>query len=72
MSRQCSKTGCSSPADVTLTYDYAHAMVWLDELTGERDPHAYDLCERHAGRLTVPQGWQMRNRRRPLAVLLAG
>jgi len=21
------------------------------------EPHAYDLCERHAARLTVPNGW---------------
>lgn len=24
------------------------------------EPHAYDLCERHAARLTVPQGWQVK------------
>jgi hypothetical protein len=39
------------------------AQVWLDELAGERDPHAYDLCHRHADRLTAPQGWQVRDRR---------
>jgi Protein of unknown function (DUF3499) len=49
---------------VTLTYQYAHAQVWLDELAAERDPHAYDLCDRHADRLTAPQGWQVRDRRR--------
>lgn len=48
---------------MTLTYQYAHAQVWLDELTVERDPHAYDLCDRHADRLTAPQGWQVRDRR---------
>lgn len=63
VARQCSRTGCSDDAAVTLTYQYAHAQVWLDELTRERDPHAYDLCERHAGRLTAPQGWQVRDRR---------
>jgi hypothetical protein len=40
------------------------AQVWLDELAGDRDPHAYDLCGRHADRLTAPQGWQVRDRRR--------
>jgi hypothetical protein len=49
-----------------LTYQYRQAQVWLDDLTAERDPHAYDLCARHAGRLTVPQGWVMRDRRRPV------
>jgi hypothetical protein len=38
-------------------------MAWLDPLHAERDPHAYDLCERHAGRLTPPRGWQLRDRR---------
>jgi len=50
---------------VTLTYQYAHAQVWLDGLSAERDPHAYDLCGRHAGRLTAPQGWQVLDRREP-------
>jgi len=63
--RQCSRSGCSESAAVTLTFQYSHAQVWLDELAAERDPHAYDMCERHAGRLTAPQGWQVRDRRRP-------
>ena len=49
---------------MTLTYQYVQSQVWLDELSAERDPHAYDLCERHADRLTAPQGWQVRDRRR--------
>jgi hypothetical protein len=68
--RQCSRTGCSERALVTLTYQYTHAQVWLDELSQERDPHGYDLCGRHADRLTAPQGWQVRDRRR--AIALAG
>lgn len=48
---------------MTLTYQYAQSQVWLDDLSAERDPHAYDLCERHANRLTAPQGWQVRDRR---------
>jgi hypothetical protein len=63
--RQCSRSGCSESAAVTLTYQYAHAQVWLDALTGERDPHAYDMCDRHADRLTAPRGWQVRDRREP-------
>jgi hypothetical protein len=64
MARQCSRTGCSETATVTLTYQYAQSQVWLDVLAPERDPHAYDLCVRHADRLTAPQGWQVRDRRR--------
>lgn len=64
MGRQCSRPGCADRATATLSYDYARAHVWVDELAPDRDPHAYDLCERHAARLTVPQGWQQRDRRR--------
>ncbi len=64
MTRHCSRTGCAERATVTLTYQYGHAQVWLDALSADRDPHAYDLCERHAARLTVPQGWSLRDRRR--------
>jgi hypothetical protein len=64
VARQCSRTGCAEVAEVTLSYQYGRAQVWLDTLSPERDPHAYDLCARHAGRLTVPQGWQLRDRRR--------
>lgn len=48
---------------MTLTYEYGRAQVWLDALAAERDPHAYDLCARHAERLKVPQGWTVRDRR---------
>ena len=61
--RLCSRPGCSERAAVTLTYDYRHSHVWLDELLAERDPHAYDLCQRHAGRLSVPHGWMLDDRR---------
>jgi hypothetical protein len=63
VARLCSRTGCSEAATVTLTYDYANAHAWLDPLTAERDPHAYDLCGRHAARLTPPRGWALRDRR---------
>jgi len=63
VARHCSRTGCSEAATASLTYDYSHAMAWLDALHGERDPHAYDLCDRHAGRLSPPRGWQLRDRR---------
>jgi hypothetical protein len=56
-----------------LTYQYSRALVWLDELIAERTPHTYDLCGRHAARLSVPNGWQLDDRRRRVASsLLAG
>ncbi len=63
MSRQCSRTGCAAPADATLTYQYGRSLVWLDDLAVERDPHSYDLCFRHAERLSVPNGWRLEDRR---------
>jgi hypothetical protein len=63
VARHCSRTGCSEAATATLTYQYSLAQVWLDGLATERDPHAYDLCRRHADRLTAPEGWHVRDRR---------
>jgi len=60
--RQCTRTGCSEHAAVTLTYDYDNSHVWLDRLSPERDPHAYDMCDRHAARLSVPHGWRLEDR----------
>ncbi len=71
--RQCSRPGCAELAVGTLTYQYGRAQVWLDALTPERDPHAYDLCQDHATRLSVPLGWHLDDRRLPRAErLLAG
>jgi hypothetical protein len=57
--RQCSRPGCAEPATVTLTYQYASAVVWLEDLHVEREPHNYDLCQRHAAHLSVPHGWRL-------------
>jgi hypothetical protein len=73
--RHCSRPGCSERATVTLTYVYARSQVWLDDLRAERDPHASDLCRRHAERQSVPQGWHLADRRpieAPAPALLAG
>ncbi len=61
--RQCSRSGCAESAVVTLTYQYARSAVWLDDLAPDRDPHAYDLCQRHGARLSVPHGWRLEDRR---------
>jgi hypothetical protein len=72
MARQCSRTGCASQATATLQYQYGRALVWLEDLTQERDPHDYDLCDRHAARLSVPNGWRLDDRRATSRVLVAG
>jgi len=57
--RLCSKVACRADAVATLTYDYADAMAVLGPLSTRHEPHSYDLCERHAESLSVPQGWQV-------------
>ncbi|BAN03166.1 DUF3499 family protein [Ilumatobacter coccineus] len=61
--RQCSRTGCSDAAAVTLSYHYGQSQVWIDYLFPEREPHMYDMCLRHAERLSVPRGWHLDDRR---------
>ncbi len=57
--RRCSRVTCGRSADSTLTYVYADSTAVLGPLSTTLDPHGYDLCEIHAGRLTVPLGWQV-------------
>ena len=57
--RPCSKVACNSDAVSTLTYDYRDSMAVLGPLSQKAEPHSYDLCDRHAERLSVPQGWQV-------------
>lgn len=40
-----------------MTYDYEDRMVVIGPLGLLVEPHAYDLCEVHAARVTVPDGW---------------
>jgi hypothetical protein len=57
--RPCSKVACSNAAVSTLTYVYADSMVVLGPLSPVAEPHSYDLCARHAERLSAPRGWQV-------------
>ncbi|MEO7060656.1 MAG: DUF3499 domain-containing protein [Lapillicoccus sp.] len=59
VSRQCSKTGCAGAAVATLTYVYRDSTVVLGPLATYAEPHTYDLCAKHAERLTVPRGWEV-------------
>jgi hypothetical protein len=63
MTRQCARPGCSQPAVATLTYDYSSQAAWLDRLSPEAHPMTHDLCDQHAQRLSVPQGWRLEQRR---------
>lgn len=57
--RVCSRVSCRSIATSTLTYIYSEQIAHLAPIAMFSEPHAYDLCERHSSRLTVPQGWQV-------------
>jgi Protein of unknown function (DUF3499) len=63
MRRQCCRPACAEPAVATVTYHYGEQAAWVDPLSNERDPHAYDMCARHAERLRPPQGWALDDRR---------
>jgi hypothetical protein len=43
----------------TLTYVYADSTAVVGPLATYAEPHSYDLCEEHAGRLTAPRGWEV-------------
>lgn len=59
MSRRCSRPGCRQTAVYTLTYVYRDSTAVLGPLAAYVEPHCYDLCSGHAGRLTAPRGWDV-------------
>jgi hypothetical protein len=61
--RSCVRPGCPAPAQASLTFRYASREAWIERLTPEPSPEAYDLCSSHAARTQPPHGWQLRDRR---------
>lgn len=57
--RRCSRTACHRVSVATLTYVYADSTAVLGPLATYAEPHAYDLCEAHAQRLSAPMGWEL-------------
>lgn len=57
--RNCSRPACRQVAVYTLTYVYRDSTAVLGPLAAYVEPHCYDLCARHADRLTVPRGWDV-------------
>jgi hypothetical protein len=57
--RQCSRPACKRAAVYTLTYVYRDSTAVLGPLAAFVEPHCYDLCERHADRMTAPRGWDV-------------
>jgi hypothetical protein len=42
-----------------LTYVYSDQTAVLGPLATYAEPHAYDLCDAHSGRLSAPRGWEV-------------
>ncbi len=57
--RQCSRPACKQLAVYTLTYVYRDSTAVLGPLAASVEPHCYDLCVRHADRMTAPRGWDV-------------
>ncbi|MBA2444330.1 MAG: DUF3499 domain-containing protein [Nocardioidaceae bacterium] len=57
--RSCSRSTCSRSSVATLTYVYGDQTAVLGPLATFAEPHAYDLCEFHAQRLSAPRGWEV-------------
>ncbi len=58
----CSRPACQRQPVATLTYDYAAGVATVDDLAPPH-PMQYDLCADHAARLSVPNGWELVDRR---------
>lgn len=57
--RRCSRSACGRKATSTLTYVYADSTAVLGPLATYAEPHCYDLCAEHSGRLVAPNGWEV-------------
>jgi uncharacterized protein DUF3499 len=66
--RQCARFGCSAVAVATFTFDSNTRMVWLDT-PAPGAARAGELCNRHAGSLTPPRGWELEDRRGTVSLL---
>jgi hypothetical protein len=67
LGRGCSRSGCRRKAMMTLTYVYADSLAVVGPLATFAEPHAYDLCDFHGSRLTVPNGWNVIRQERDAA-----
>ncbi len=52
----------------TLTFVYSDSTAVVGPLATAREPHSWDLCVGHAGRITAPRGWELVRHAGPLAL----
>jgi Protein of unknown function (DUF3499) len=64
--RRCCRPGCPHYAVATLTFVYSDSTAVVGPLATAREPHSWDLCVAHAGRITAPRGWELVRHAGPL------
>ncbi len=65
--RRCCRPGCPHYAVATLTFVYSDSTAVVGPLANAHEPHSWDLCVSHAGRITAPRGWELVRHSGPLA-----
>jgi hypothetical protein len=65
--RRCCRPGCPHYAVATLTFVYSDSTAVIGPLATAHEPHSWDLCVSHAGRITAPRGWELVRHSGPLA-----
>jgi Protein of unknown function (DUF3499) len=50
----------------TLTFVYQDSTAVVGPLATISEPHSWDLCVIHAGRITAPRGWELVRHAGPL------
>jgi hypothetical protein len=50
----------------TLTFVYRDSTAVVGPLATVSEPHSWDLCVTHAGRITAPRGWELVRHAGPL------
>ena len=51
----------------TLTFVYSDSTAVVGPLATVNEPHSWDLCVIHAGRITAPRGWELVRHAGPLS-----
>jgi hypothetical protein len=64
--RRCCRPGCPHYAVATLTFVYSDSTAVVGPLATAPEPHSWDLCVAHAGRITAPRGWELVRHAGPL------
>ena len=65
--RRCCRPGCPHYGVATLTFVYSDSTAVVGPLATAHEPHSWDLCVSHAGRITAPRGWELVRHSGPLA-----